>query len=251
VNSLYPTQWCSAEHAAACRLSIRLAEKQAQSKQLEAFQTMSAFFVHDLKNTASSLSLMLNECEAHSDSPAFRKEVASGIEKTVNHINDLVARLRLLCHGLTLHRVDTDLNEVVAEALSGFFPTENNAVSHELRPLPRVRIDPEKMRSVVTNLVSNAREAIGAGGRVHIETTERNGWAVLGVKDNGCGMSADFVKGGLFRPFQSTKKNGLGISLFQSKMIVEAHRGRIEVETEPGKGAVFRVLLPLARSADL
>jgi signal transduction histidine kinase len=79
-----------------------------------------------------------------------------------------------------------------------------------------------------------------------VETSQRNGWVVLSVSDNGCGMSADFVQHSLFRPFQTTKKKGIGIGMFHSKMIVEAHRGRIEVESEPGKGTAFRVLLPIA-----
>ena len=67
---------------------------------------------------------------------------------------------------------------------------------------------------------------------------------MLTVSDNGCGMSAAFLKESLFRPFQSTKKNGLGIGMFQSRMIVEAHGGSIQVESEAGKGTTFRVSLP-------
>jgi len=69
---------------------------------------------------------------------------------------------------------------------------------------------------------------------------------VLAVRDTGCGMSREFVEQSLFQPFRTTKRRGLGIGLFQSKMIVEAHEGRIEVESEEGKGSTFRVLLPCA-----
>jgi hypothetical protein len=70
---------------------------------------------------------------------------------------------------------------------------------------------------------------------------------VLAVSDNGCGMDPDFLNRSLFRPFQTTKKNGLGIGLFQSKMIVEAHLGKINVESQPGKGTTFRIALPLPK----
>jgi signal transduction histidine kinase len=60
-------------------------------------------------------------------------------------------------------------------------------------------------------------------------------------------MSSEFLNRSLFRPFQTTKKNGLGIGMFQSRMIVEAHKGRIEVESEPGKGTTFRIYLPLQK----
>jgi len=98
---------------------------------------------------------------------------------------------------------------------------------------------------VVTNLVLNAREAVSAPGEVRIETSQNNGWAILTVSDNGCGMAPEFLDRSLFRPFQTTKQNGLGIGLFQSKMIVEAHQGRIHVESLPGKGTTFQVILPL------
>jgi signal transduction histidine kinase len=98
---------------------------------------------------------------------------------------------------------------------------------------------------VVTNLLLNARDAVGQGGQIRVETSQRDGWAVLLVADNGCGMSSAFLRDSLFRPFQTTKKKGLGIGMFQSKMIVEAHRGNIQVESEPGRGTTFRIMLPL------
>src|ERR1035441_7083631 len=101
------------------------------------------------------------------------------------------------------------------------------------------------MLKVVTNLVLNAREAVLPSGEVRIETAQSNGWVILTVSDNGCGMSPEFLNRSLFRPFQTTKKSGLGIGMFQSKMIIEAHGGRIEVESQQGKGSIFRVLLPM------
>jgi signal transduction histidine kinase len=94
--------------------------------------------------------------------------------------------------------------------------------------------------------VLNATEAVAPKGQVRVQTIQNNGWAVLSVADSGCGMSSEFMNRCLFRPFQTTKKSGFGIGMFQSKMIVEAHKGRIEVESELGKGTTFRVLLPLA-----
>jgi signal transduction histidine kinase len=99
-------------------------------------------------------------------------------------------------------------------------------------------------------LLINAREAVNGRGEVIIETAQRNGRVVFSVTDNGCGMSPAFLRDSLFRPFSTTKKKGLGIGMFQSKMIVDAHHGDIEVESEPGKGTTFRVILPLeTRSA--
>jgi signal transduction histidine kinase len=78
-----------------------------------------------------------------------------------------------------------------------------------------------------------------------VETSVQTASIALAVSDDGPGMSPEFIQTGLFRPFQTTKKDGIGIGMFQSKMIVEAHHGQIEVESELGKGTTFRVVLPV------
>jgi signal transduction histidine kinase len=105
-------------------------------------------------------------------------------------------------------------------------------------------MDRAQIQNVLTNLLLNARDALTSGGQIKVETSQRNGWAILRVSDNGCGMTTEFIKRSLFRPFQTTKKKGLGIGMFQARIIVEAHHGRIEVESTPGKGTAFRILLP-------
>ncbi len=80
---------------------------------------------------------------------------------------------------------------------------------------------------------------------IRISTSLENGYAVISVRDNGCGMPREFIEKNLFKPFKSTKTKGLGIGLYQGKIIVESHRGRIEVESEEGKGSEFRILLPV------
>jgi putative PEP-CTERM system histidine kinase len=233
------------DQAAAGLLNIQLSQRLSQAKQLEAFQAMSAFFVHDLKNTASTLSLMLQNLPVHYQNPQFREDALRGISKTVAHINDVVSRLTILRHELAVQAVECDLNELVNDTLKAQEQAPGVELVKELRPLPKVRLDPAQIQKVLTNLVLNAREALVPGGIIRVETSQRNGWVVLSVSDNGCGMSADFIQRSLFRPFQTTKKKGIGIGMFHSKMIIEAHRGRIEVESEPGKGTAFRVLLPI------
>ena len=237
---------CIGDHIAAGLLNTRLSQKLLQAKELEAFQTMSAFFVHDLKNTANTLNLMLQNLPVHFDDPAFRADALRGVSKTVTHINRLIGRLGSIRHELQIKPVESDLNELVVKSLAGWEEVAGIDLKKDLSPLPRVLFDPEQMLKVATNLVFNAREAVPqASGRVTIQTRQQNGWAVLSVSDNGCGMSQEFLSRSLFRPFQTTKKTGLGIGMFQSKMIVEAHNGKIEVESEPGKVTVFRVFLPL------
>jgi signal transduction histidine kinase len=141
--------------------------------------------------------------------------------------------------------VASDLNDVVAGVLADWDGIAGVTLVKNLRPGLAILLDREQMAKVVTNLVLNASEAIAPSGQIRIETSQSNGWAVLLVADDGCGMAPEFVRHALFRPFQTTKKKGLGIGMFQSKMIVEAHGGRIEVESEMQKGTTFRVLLPI------
>lgn len=234
-----------ADQAAAGLLNIQLSQRLSQAKQLEAFQAMSAFFVHDLKNTASTLSLMLQNLPLHYQDPQFREDALRGIAKTVAHINDVISRLTVLRHELAVQAVECDLNELVTETLKTQEQAPGISLVKALQPLPKVRLDPAQIRKVLTNLVLNAREASQAGGQIRVETSRRNGWAVLAVVDNGCGMTSEFIQTSLFRPFQTTKQKGIGIGMFHCKMIVEAHHGRIEVESQPGKGTAFKVLLPM------
>jgi len=99
----------------------------------------------------------------------------------------------------------------------------------------------ERPAAVVKELIENSLDA----GSTQISVESRGGGvALVQVADNGCGMSPEFLARSLFKPFQTTKQKGLGIGMYHTKTIVEAHQGRIEVESEPGKGTTFRVLLP-------
>lgn len=234
-----------ADQTAASLRNIQLSHRLAQGKEMQAFQTMSTFFVHDLKNTASTLSLMLQNLPIHFNDPAFREDALRGIGKTVNHINDLIRRLSMLRQEMTIRSVDTDLNKLVQETLKCVEGAAGIEVSTTLASLPNVWADPDQVQKVLTNLMLNAKEAMSAAGKIHVQTAQQNGWAVISVSDTGAGMTPEFMTKQLYRPFQTTKKQGIGIGMFQSRMIVEAHGGRMEVQSEVGKGTMFRVLLPV------
>ncbi|MGZ5567090.1 MAG: ATP-binding protein, partial [Limisphaerales bacterium] len=233
-----------ADQTAASLRNIQLSQRLAQGKEMQAFQTMSTFFVHDLKNTASTLSLMLQNLPVHFNDPAFREDALRGIGKTVNRINDLIRRLTMLRQEMTVRAVETDLNKLVLDALKCVEGAPGIEVSSNLAPLPPIAIDPEQVQKVITNLMLNAKEAMRSG-KIQVQTAQQNGWAVITVIDTGAGMTPEFMTKQLFRPFQTTKKQGIGIGMFQSRMIVEAHGGRMEVQSDLGKGTTFRVLLPV------
>jgi putative PEP-CTERM system histidine kinase len=237
---------CIGDHAAVGLHQLRLTEELMQGRELAAFQAMSTFFVHDLKNAASSLTLMLENLPRHFDDPAFREDALRAVGGTVGRINQIIGRLGTLRQKLELRPIEVDLNRLIDEAigtLGGFGKIE---VAQNLRDLPPIVADRGQLENVVINLLANAREAVGASGRIEVETERSDDWVVLSVADNGCGMSPSFIRDSLFRPFQTTKKKGLGIGMFQSKLIVEAHQGTLNVRSEPGRGTTFSVALPLS-----
>ena len=236
---------CIADQVTSVLLNLRLSNEVALSRELEAFRTMSAFFVHDLKNTAASLNLMLHNLPEHFDDPLFREDALRAIGNTARRIDDMIGRLSALRQRPAFNPTEADLNQLVGEVLDGLGEMPQVELTKELQPLPKMRADREQIRSVVTNLLLNARDALPQGGRICLQTQQLGDSVVLSVTDNGCGMSAPFMNDFLFRPFQSTKKKGLGIGMYQSRMIVDAHGGSIRVNSEVGKGTTFRVSLPV------
>ncbi len=236
---------CIGDQLAASILNLRLAEENMQAKELEAFQTLSAFFVHDLKNAASGLNLTLQNLPIHFDDPEFRADALRGIAGTVERINTLISRLGSIRGRLEMNPVDLDLNELVEESLQRFNGALGVDLETRFAPLPRVVGDREQLRSVVDNLLLNARDAVLNGGRIEVTTSRGDDGVILTVSDTGCGMSADFLRHSLFRPFRTTKKKGIGIGMFQARAIVQAHKGTISVASELRKGSTFKVVLPL------
>lgn len=236
---------CIGDQVASSLLNLRLAKEIMLGKELEAFQTISTFFVHDLKNAASTLKLTLQNLPVHFDDPVFREDTLRSIRTTTERINQIIERLGALGSKLELRPSPVDLNLVVEQVIENVNGLPGVEFAKELEPLPKLMADCEQLRSVITNLLLNARDAVGGEGRVEVRTGTQNGYAALSVSDDGCGMTTTFVRDSLFRPFKTTKKKGLGIGMFQTKMIIEAHHGSIRVKSDVGRGTTFQVLLPL------
>lgn len=236
---------CIAGQVASVLVNLRLADSVARSREMEAFRAMSAFFVHDLKNAAASLNLLLKNLPVHFDDPAFREDALRAVGNTARRIDQMIGGLSSLRQQPRISPAEADLNQIAIEALDALGGMEDIELIREFAPLPAILADRAQMRSVVTNLVLNARDASAPGGWIRVRTELTGSSVVLSVADNGCGMSEEFVRESLFRPFQTTKKRGLGIGMYQARMIVEAHGGMIRVESAVGHGSTFWVSLPV------
>ena len=239
------------DQAASSLLNIRLSESLRQSKELEAFQTMSAFFMHDLKNLASKLSLVTQNLPQHIDNPEFRTDALKTISQSVVKINNMSSRLALLNTKVDLVLQETSLNDLIAIAVIDAGKFAKTAITQHLdSSLPKLPIDQDQFYKVLENLLMNAYDAAGADGQITISSGLQDHWVWISISDNGCGMSKDFIEHKLFRPFQTTKKQGMGIGLYHCKTIVDAHGGKLNVESEEGIGTTFRILLPIRKNEE-
>jgi putative PEP-CTERM system histidine kinase len=233
-----------AAQLASSLLNLRLSAHLRHAKEVETFQIVSTFFVHDLKNLASRLSLTMQNLPDNFDSPEFRADALRVISSSVKEIDEMCSRLSLLRGKIELKLNPCDLTQLVAETLAGFKANLKAELQQNLQPLPKVHLDAGQIHKVLTNLVLNANEAVNGSGVIQVTTVHEGNVVGFSVRDNGCGMSEEFIEKSLFKPFQTTKKKGLGIGLFHSRLIVEAHRGVLEVSSSVGGGTEFRVLLP-------
>ncbi|HEX7263938.1 MAG TPA: HAMP domain-containing sensor histidine kinase, partial [Candidatus Dormibacteraeota bacterium] len=203
--------------------------------------------VHNLRNHIANAHGYLREIDLRRLDPVDRESLETATEAA----NDAVAVLRSLSQGATPRVAyapePVDLNELVNRALGMARPrARTKEVQLAVRESPdsvKVRADPLLMREVVTNLLNNAIDAVGQGGRVEASMGKRgNGWPYFSIADNGPGV-ADDQRHRLFEPHFTTKEGGTGLGLFMSYGIVREHQGQLLFEGNR-RGAVFTVVLP-------
>jgi putative PEP-CTERM system histidine kinase len=212
-----------------------------EARKFEAFNRMSAFVVHDLKNLVAQLQLMLRNAQRHRANPEFQRDMLATVEHTVERMNLMMRQLRAGATPVENAGI-VDLGSVARRVKSV------RASSH-----PRLELlagdgvmavgHEERLERVIGHLVQNALDAVGDQGRVTVSVSQVGDEAVVEVADNGPGMSADFVRDRLFRPFESTKATGMGIGAYESQQYVQSVGGRIDVESEVGRGTSVRLML--------
>ena len=227
-------------------MNSKLSQELIKAKEMEVFHRFSSFLLHDLKNLVSNLSMVVQNANEHMSNPQFQKDSIDTIKRSVKKMDNIIARLSDKNAPKKQNFLETDLNELISSVVSrmGQGSANGKKIKVDLKNIPRIFVDRDQIEKVIENFLLNALEATDNNGLIQMRTDAIDGKVIFSVSDNGSGMPRDFLKNALFHPFKSTKKRGLGIGLYQCKTIVEAHQGRIEVESKEGLGSTFRIIMP-------
>jgi putative PEP-CTERM system histidine kinase len=233
----------------------RLAGVVAETRQFESLHRLSTFVLHDIKNQVSGLSLMLENARRHMSDPEFQKDAMRVVERTVQGLQQLMDHVGSVSRPAVIRPAPVRVRQLIddAAAAAGLAEGEQDGIRFRVAcgATDRAALDAGQMVRVVTNLLVNAREALEGPGEIAVaahldgEPAGEGGMLVLTVRDTGRGMTEEFVRRQLFRPFATTKAAGLGIGLAQCKAIIEGHGGTIRVESRPGDGTCFEVRVPI------
>ena len=226
-----------AEHAVQAAL--------AEASRFDDFHRRIAFVMHDIKNLASQLSLLARNAELHAEKPEFRADMLVTLRNSADKLNNLLSRLSRYVGGGGAERLgEVDATDVVKQVAAQF--REQHAVLLAECQQCTVSANRESLEQVLVHLVQNAIDASADGVPVLLGVTIDGLNARIEVVDSGYGMSPDFVRTRLFKPFVSSKQGGFGIGAFEARELVRAMRGRLEVDLREGLGSRFTVRLPLS-----
>lgn len=224
-------------------------EALAEAARFDDFHRRIAFVMHDLKNLASQLTLLARNAELHADNPEFRDDMKVTLRNSADKLNSLLARLSRYGPA-SIERLAPVKADEVAAAVAAQFKGRHPVTVIESAPC-LVAAQREPLEQVLAHLVQNAVDASSSATPVFVRVASDGLTGLIEVLDSGCGMSAEFVRNRLFRPFDSSKPGGFGIGAYEARELVRAMQGRLEVESREGLGSRFTIRLPLAEAAQL
>lgn len=217
--------------------------KLAESRQFEAYNRLTAFMMHDLKNAVAQLKLIVANSERHKRNPEFIDDAIGTITNTVDRMTRLIEQLRGSASPDRLAQVD--LVDRAREAVARCGARRPQPALHA-DAAAIVAADGERLTAVIEHVIRNAQDATGEGGSVDLTITRTGTEVTLTVADTGAGMDTAFVRDRLFRPFDSTKgSKGMGIGAYQVREYISLLGGSVDVQSSPGQGTRFSISLPV------
>lgn len=232
------------EQGASATATVQLSERLAQARAFEAFNRLSSFIIHDLKNSVSALSMLTQNARKHFDDPEFRVGALGTLTRTVERMQKLVGRLSTRHGASELEFESVLLDELARDTAESMSMGPALHLVLTLDSVSSIQGDGDAIQRVIQNLITNAVEATDGEGTITLRIWRQDGMVACAVTDTGCGMTEEFIRTSLFVPFQTTKKGGWGIGLYQAREIVAAHAGRIEVSSQEGRGTTVTLLFP-------
>ena len=219
----------------------------SRSRQFEAYNRLSAYLVHDLKNLVAQVSLIVKNAEKHKYNPEFIDDSIETLENVVYKIEHLLNQLKK-GQIKTDNKIIINLAEVIKDVAiqqAGNKPTLQLTAN-----LDKIEVlgEKEKITAILGHLVQNAQEATAENGFVSLELSKDEQQAIIKVIDNGSGMDNKFIAERLFKPFDTTKGNaGMGIGVYEARDYIVKQSGSCDVESKLGVGTTFTIKLPLAK----
>jgi putative PEP-CTERM system histidine kinase len=219
-------------------------EALSQAQRFDEFNRRFAFIMHDIKNLVSQLSLLARNAERHADNPAFRVDMIATLNSSTARMNDLLARLSQHNKARPEEPRAFRVGAIVASVAASKRGIHPIVVAGDIGSFAIA--DPARLEAALAHIVQNAIEASPASEPVTLTITPEAHETTIEIADKGCGMTADFLYGQLFRPFASTKDAGFGIGAYEARALIVAMGGRLSVKSEPGQGSSFTIILPSA-----
>lgn len=220
-----------------------------RSEKLAALGQLAAGIAHEIRNPLTSINILIHSLTSNLPSGDSQKEDLSVIEEEIHRINEIVDQFLRFAKPAPPLLKKAEVFSIVNEILQLLRPQiekQRIVVQKEFQPLPPIWMDREQMKQVILNLLLNSVQAMPQGGLLslkgHLQEGDR--WIKLSVQDSGAGIPLENMNK-LFDPFFSTKEGGVGLGLSIAHRIIDQHQGKIEVESEPGKGTLFTVWLPI------
>jgi len=229
-----------------------LAEQHGQealstAQRFEEFNRRFAFILHDVKNLVSQLSLVARNAERHADNPEFRADMVATLQSSVGKMNDLLARLSPRSSARVQRLEPQPLRPALIAAIAA------KRREHDVKLLGDTALwaefDGPALEQAVGHLLQNAVEACSPALPVTVRVGPEDDHVGIAIADKGVGMDGDFIRNRLFQPFASTKSGGFGIGAFEARSLITAMGWRVTVDSRPGEGTIFTILLPAAEPA--
>ena len=230
-----------------------LKEKVRQTDKINALGTMAASMAHEIKNPLSSMKVLAQLMPSKYNEKEFREKIIEIVPKEVARIDRVIESLLNFTRTSTPQFTDINLNQLIEKDVKYFSAQANNAgikINAAYAQIPQIKCDPDQLTQVFSNLLLNAIQSMPEGGDLNIATSEGDKienilqTVKITVTDTGYGISKETLKK-LFDPFFTTKHGGTGLGLTISKNIIDGHGGAISINSAPGKGTTFTIILPV------